>query len=173
MCMFLRYTGAYTERAGRIQRCSHTTIRTGICLKAYAAVKYGTSNSTDGTPHTSYWQVGLMGETVWVLLLQDLYAEGYTTEASHMESLMKARQDLWAGLPDPFGSEMAWDSTGEEGVYLWSQYFNDMPTAMKSINAIRGYMPTVAHWGWNGNARRYWVSALHPIRFRAMISMIS
>ena len=26
----------------------------------------------------------------------------------------------------------------------------------KSLNYIRGYMPTVAHWGWNGNARRYW-----------------
>lgn len=26
----------------------------------------------------------------------------------------------------------------------------------KTLNSIRGYMPTVAHWGWNGNARRYW-----------------
>lgn len=51
---------------------------------------------------------------------------------------------------------MAWDSTGEEGVYYWSNYFNDSITANKSINAIRGYMPTIPHWGWNGNARRYW-----------------
>ena len=51
---------------------------------------------------------------------------------------------------------MAWDSTGEEGVYYWSAYFNDTATANKSLNAIRGYTPTVAHWGWNGNARRYW-----------------
>lgn len=26
----------------------------------------------------------------------------------------------------------------------------------KTLNSILGYMPTVAHWGWNGNARRYW-----------------
>lgn len=51
---------------------------------------------------------------------------------------------------------MAWDSTGEEGVYYWSNYFNDSATANKSINAIRGYMPLIPHWGWNGNARRYW-----------------
>lgn len=51
---------------------------------------------------------------------------------------------------------MAWDSTGEEGVYYWSNYFNDSATANKSVNAIRGYMPTIPHWGWNGNARRYW-----------------
>lgn len=51
---------------------------------------------------------------------------------------------------------MAWDSTGEEGVYYWSTYFNDSTTANKAVNAIRGYMPTIPHWGWNGNARRYW-----------------
>ena len=73
-----------------------------------------------------------------------------------MESLMRARVEFWAGEPDPFGSEMAWDSTGEEGVYYWARYFHEDTTAQKSINAIRGYMPTIAHWGWNGNARRYW-----------------
>lgn len=26
----------------------------------------------------------------------------------------------------------------------------------KTLSSIRGYMPTVAHWGWNGCARRYW-----------------
>lgn len=26
----------------------------------------------------------------------------------------------------------------------------------QTLDAIRGYMPTVAHWGWNGCARRYW-----------------
>jgi hypothetical protein len=25
-----------------------------------------------------------------------------------------------------------------------------------SLNSIIGYMPTVPHWGYNGNARRYW-----------------
>ena len=125
-------------------------------LQAYHTVAYATSNSTSGIPHTGYIDVGLMVETVWGLILDDLYAANHTTEAEHFRSLMKARQDVWANTPDPFGSEMAWDSTGEEGVYYWSQYFNDEATAMKSINAIRGYMPTVPHWGWNGNARRYW-----------------
>ena len=55
-----------------------------------------------------------------------------------------------------FGSEMAWDSTGQEGVYVWSKYFNDTTTATNVINSIMAYQPTVAHWGYNGNARRYW-----------------
>jgi hypothetical protein len=48
---------------------------------------------------------------------------------------------------------VAWDSTGEEGVYAWSAYFNDTKTATNSLNAILAYQPTVAHWGYNGNAR--------------------
>lgn len=35
-------------------------------------------------------------------------------------------------------------------------YFNLTETVTKTINSILGYMPTVNHWGWNGNARRYW-----------------
>lgn len=50
----------------------------------------------------------------------------------------------------------AWDSTGEEGVYLWARYFNDTSLALNTINAILAYQPTVPHWGYNGNARRYW-----------------
>ena len=37
-----------------------------------------------------------------------------------------------------------------------TSYFGFNATAEKTLNTIIGYMPTVAHWGWNGNARRYW-----------------
>lgn len=36
------------------------------------------------------------------------------------------------------------------------RYFDDNETVQKTLESIRGYMPTVAHWAWNGNARRYW-----------------
>ena len=55
-----------------------------------------------------------------------------------------------------FGSEQAWDSTGQEGVYVWSKYFNDSTTASNTIDSILGYQPSVPRWGYNGNARRYW-----------------
>ncbi|KAK4561857.1 hypothetical protein LTR86_004537 [Recurvomyces mirabilis] len=129
---------------------------TWYLLQAYHTVHYALSNATDGIPLTDYATVGLMGEWAWGELLLDLYAENYTTEAAEMECTMRGRQQLWASEADPFGSEMAWDSTGEEGVYFWSAYFNDTATTQKTVNAIRGYMPTVPHWGWNGNARRYW-----------------
>ena len=61
---------------------------------------------------------------------------------------------------DRFGSEMAWDSTGQEGVYAWSAYFNDTDTATNAVNSILAYQPTIPHCGYNGNARRYWYAIL-------------
>lgn len=149
------YWGLY--RAGRTHPGILTLQNaTWYLMQAYNTVLFANSNSSDGTPITDYANVGLMGETVWGQLLSDLQAENNTAEAAEMTKIMRRRQQLWASEEDPYGSEMAWDSTGEEGVYYWSTYFNDSVTALKTINAIRGYMPAVAHWGWNGNARRYW-----------------
>ncbi|GFF69759.1 hypothetical protein IFM47457_02782 [Aspergillus lentulus] len=109
-----------------------------------------------GRELVQYSRVGQMGETVIGELLHDLRREGWSKEADAVEVSMKKRADLWNSQAEPFGSEMAWDSTGQEGVYYWSNYFKLTNTATKSINSILGYMPTVSHWGWNGNARRYW-----------------
>jgi hypothetical protein len=103
-----------------------------------------------------YTDMGLMGESIWLELLSDLYSEGHESTASHLESIMRKRQETWSSQAIPFGSEQAWDCTGQEGVYVWSQYFNDSQTAEKTINSIRGYDPAIAHWAYNGNARRYW-----------------
>ena len=51
---------------------------------------------------------------------------------------------------------MAWDSTGQEEIFAWTNYFGYKDKALVSLSSILGYMPTVPHWGYNGNARRYW-----------------
>ena len=51
---------------------------------------------------------------------------------------------------------MAWDSTGQEEIFAWTNYFGYKEKALVSLSSILGYMPTVPHWGYNGNARRYW-----------------
>ncbi|KAF8167585.1 hypothetical protein B0H34DRAFT_23059 [Crassisporium funariophilum] len=99
---------------------------------------------------------GLMGETVILRLLDDLKREGLAVNATLIETRMKSRATVWAGERYPFGSEMAWDSTGQEGVYAWSKYFGNNDTAINALNSILAYQPLVAHWGYNGNARRYW-----------------
>lgn len=115
-----------------------------------------TKQYANGTMITAFSDVGLMCESFWVQLLGDLLAEKMTVEHDTLQFAMQARQKHWASLAEPFGSEQAWDSTGQEGVYAWSRYFGDNATMTKALNSIRGYMPTVPHWGYNGNARRYW-----------------
>jgi hypothetical protein len=101
-------------------------------------------------------QFGQMDGTAFLLTLMDLQREDWTAEAAALEGAMRRRADHWRSLGYPFGSEMPWDSTGQEEVYAWCRYFGYGDKALVTLNAILGYMPTVPHWGYNGSARRYW-----------------
>ncbi len=103
-----------------------------------------------------YAEHGQMEGTVFVLILEDLKREGFADWAADLEKTMKRRADHWASLNYPFGSEMSWDSTGQEEVYMWSKYFGFDEKASITLKAILAYMPTIPHWAYNGNARRYW-----------------
>tara|TARA_R110000868_G_scaffold98706_2_gene271801 strand:+ start:104009 stop:106726 length:2718 start_codon:yes stop_codon:yes gene_type:complete len=105
-------------------------------------------------PH--YAQFGQMEGSVFLLILEDLKNEDYNEMATNLEARMKERADHWKALDFPFGSEMPWDSTGQEEVYMWSDYFGYTYKAEVTLNAILAYMPTIPHWAYNGNARRYW-----------------
>lgn len=103
-----------------------------------------------------YAQFGQMEGSVFLYILEDLKKEGLLEQANVLTTEMKKRADHWRSLNYPFGSEMPWDSTGQEEVYLWSNYFGYQDKADITLNAILGYMPTLPHWGYNGSARRYW-----------------
>lgn len=103
-----------------------------------------------------YAQFGQMEGSVFLFILEDLRNEGLSEMADELEGRMKARADHWKALDYPFGSEMPWDSTGQEEVYMWSDHFGYDRKALVTLNAILAYMPTMPHWAYNGNARRYW-----------------
>jgi hypothetical protein len=111
---------------------------------------------TDSTNRVGYVNVGLMGATTFARVLEDMKREGWTERATALEGRMKARADRWAGQSYPYGSEMAWDSTGQEEVFAWMRYFGHDTQATTALNSIVGYMPLIPHWGYNGAARRYW-----------------
>lgn len=111
---------------------------------------------TNPASRVGYVNVGLMGATTFTLVLDDMKREGWTDRAAALEARMKARADRWAGQSYPYGSEMAWDSTGQEEVFAWMRYFGYGPQATTALNSIVGYMPLVPNWGYNGAARRYW-----------------
>ena len=103
-----------------------------------------------------YAQFGQMEGTVFLEILRDLQREGWKEQAADLEDRMKKRAEVWSRLAYPFGSEMPWDSTGQEEVYAWTKYFGDAAKARVTLDAILAYMPAVPHWGYNGSARRYW-----------------
>ena len=98
-----------------------------------------------------------MDGDVFVALLDDLRREGWTEKADLIEARMTQRADRWKDEAYPFGSEMAWDSTGQEEVYAWCKALRlrGQGPGLAELDP-RATMPTVPHWGYNGNARRYW-----------------
>lgn len=105
---------------------------------------------------SGYAQFGQMEGDIFIQILEDLQREGMKTEADTLEGAMRSRADHWKEQAYPFGSEMPWDSTGQEEVYAWMKYFGYPEKADVTLNAILGYDPTIPSWGYNGSARRYW-----------------
>lgn len=124
--------------------------------QAYQTTRFTFSRTPNGRRRVGYVELGLMEGDIFLALLTDLKREGWTDKANYIEKLMKERTDRWKNEAYPFGSEMAWDSTGQEEVYSWCDYFGYDDKAQVSLNSVIGYMPTLPHWGYNGNARRYW-----------------
>lgn len=101
-------------------------------------------------------EFGQMEGSVFLQILADLKREGMNDQAADLEARMKARTEHWRQQAYPYGSEMPWDSTGQEEVYDWTKYFGYNDKAEVTLNAILGYDPAIPHWGYNGSARRYW-----------------
>jgi len=103
-----------------------------------------------------YAEFGQMEGDIFVQILTDLKREGWKEQSDALETKMQARAEHWRAQAYPFGSEMPWDSTGQEEVYAWTKYFGYQDKAAVTLNAILGYDPAIPHWGYNGSARRYW-----------------
>jgi hypothetical protein len=124
--------------------------------QAFQTTAFLFKKGANGRSMVGYIDTGLMEGDIFVLLLKDLKREGWTDKAAEIERGMKERADEWKSRAYPFGSEMAWDSTGQEEVFAWTKYFGYDDKAEVSLDSILGYMPLVPNWGYNGNARRYW-----------------
>jgi len=86
---------------------------------------------------------GQMEGSIFPAILEDLKREDMKEQADALESKMRSRADRWKSEAYPFGSEMPWDSTGQEEVYAWSKYFGYTDKAEVTVNAIIGYMRNI------------------------------
>ena len=103
-----------------------------------------------------YAVFGQMEGDIFLQVLEDLRREGWNAQADDLEAKMRVRANRWKEEAYPYGSEMPWDSTGQEEVYAWMKHFGFQEKADVTLNAILGYDPVIPHWGYNGSARRYW-----------------
>ncbi len=118
-----------------------------------------------------YAEVGLMVGSVFPEILRDLRREGWTQKADDLEGYMRERERRWEGRRYPFGSEMPWDSTGQEEIYTWCRFFGADDKAQVTLNAILGYMPTVPNWAYNGAGRRYFDAPVNGTRWPQIVRM--
>ncbi|MBV9468541.1 MAG: hypothetical protein JOZ57_04800, partial [Abitibacteriaceae bacterium] len=116
-------------------------------------------------------QFGLMVGSIFPEIVRDLRREGRTEDADKLEAFMRQRTQHWASLRYPFGSEMPWDSTGQEEIYTWCRYFGYDDKAQVTLNAILGYMPTVPNWAYNGAGRRYFDAPVNGTRWPDIVRM--
>ncbi len=118
-----------------------------------------------------YAEVGLMVGSVFPEILRDLKREGWSQKAKTLEAYMRERAKRWAGMRYPFGSEMPWDSTGQEEIYTWCRYFGLNDKAQVTLSAILSYMPTVPNWAYNGAGRRYFDAPVNGTRWQHIVRM--
>ncbi|MBS1792788.1 MAG: hypothetical protein JSS81_02980 [Acidobacteria bacterium] len=124
--------------------------------RAFETTRFMFGRKADGTRRVEYVELGLMEGSVFPALLDELKRENLKNQADEIEVLMRERAEAWNREEYPFGSEMAWDSTGQEEIYAWCRYFGFDAKARVALNSILGYLPAIPHWGYNGNSRRYW-----------------
>ena len=89
------------------------------------------------------------------------------TDAQHARTVTVYQCVAWINNPFPFGSEFAWDSTGQEEEYIWGRYFGQLSATRETstpglaaadslanltLTAILAYLPSVPHWAYNGAA---------------------
>ena len=101
---------------------------------------------------------GVMDGTVFREVLKALEAEGtlnatFAEWAKQLDSHMRGRQQHWARQRFPYGSEFAFDTTGQEEVVVWNLHYNDTVAAKATVDHILSYMRSIPSWAYNGGAR--------------------
>lgn len=109
----------------------------------------------------SYASFGLMAGSYFHAVLQDLTREGslnatHARRAKDVEAFMFQRAQLWKNESYPLGSELTWDNTGQEEVFLWSRAFGNSDRATETAETVLAVLPSVPHWGYSSSSRSMW-----------------
>ena len=77
----------------------------------------------------------------------------WTAIGAHIRAGEKSRADYFVKAANPYGSEFAYDTTGQEEVVVWLLYFGHDADANRTIDHILQYMRPLPNWAYNGGAQ--------------------
>ena len=64
----------------------------------------------------------------------------------------KGRADFFVTAPNPYGSEFAYDTTGQEEVVVWLLFFDHDDAASRTVDHVLQYMRSLPNWAYHGGA---------------------
>lgn len=101
----------------------HPEITTALSADTYLQRTWGTAMAMWSYGGSQATQVGLMNEVVIPDLINDLQAEGMTSQASSLQADWEAKVSYYVGgNADLFASEYAFDATGFESQEAYAKY---------------------------------------------------
>lgn len=110
----------------------------------YLAMAYNILKACYTNDGIRYKDDGLMGESTTPEIIKALKSENMTDQAANVQNWMKAKYQVYANQKYPFGSEMNYDNTGEESVYMLGDMYNNRSLMSKvdmKTRADRGVQP--------------------------------
>ena len=112
--------------------------------------------------------VGVMDDTVFREVMRAVKEESdfdpersdFAQALSTLSDNMLKRAEGFAAQEFPYGSEFAFDTTGQEAVVVWLLYFanasNDFEVkAKKTVDHVLSYMRSLPSWAYNGGSRSW------------------
>ena len=84
----------------------------------------------------------------------------FALAAANITGNMLARAKQFSAQPYPYGSEFAFDTTGQEAVVVWLLYFATATNgfaadAKRTVDHILSYMRSSPTWAYNGGSRSW------------------
>lgn len=140
----------------------HTT------LKTYRSWDWYLMRAANTTLKFGRPSVGVMDDTVFREILKAL-AEESAADPSRID-FANATRDITDNMysrasgrfsqPYPYGSEFAFDTTGQEAVVVWLLYFANSTNpfaayAKETVDHVLSYMRSSATWAYNGGSRSW------------------
>lgn len=152
-------------------------------VTTYLALYYAARNTELKTNHKWDWYLmraanttlafgapvtGVMDDTTFREILRAVEEEAeadpsrkdFKAAATTITANMYSRASGRFSQPYPYGSEFAFDTTGQEAVVVWLLYFakktnNMMAAAKETVDHILSYMRSSGTWAYNGGSRSW------------------